>query len=146
MGLPYRSEDAAGLIWPSGSYQARIEKAEEARSQAGNDMLKLTWQVWAPDGQSRLVYDYIVLNKPKGVERLGMLAAAIGKRERFERNKLDVRDLTGAIATVSLGLKTSKDPKYGDDNGITAYSELTSLSIAPRGAADSDEDDGDAPF
>ena len=141
MPLPYRSADAAGVIWPNGSYQARIEKAEEARSNAGNDMLKLTVIVFAPDGQSRIVYDYIVLNNPVALQKLGRLADAIGKGDRYRADKLDVRDISGSIVSATLGLKVSKNPKYGDDNQVVAYSELDKLTITPR--AEDEREPGD---
>ena len=142
MGLP-RSEDMKDDIWPNGTYPARIEKAEEARSKSGNDMLKVTVSVLSPDGQSQTVYDYITYKRKPDVQRLEGLTEAIGKRKQHDAGTLEPHHLEKKDVSVQLGYETSKNPQYGDRNKILAYMPATETKQA---APDDDEDDDSVPF
>ena len=138
----YNAEDAGGIVWPKGQYEARIDNIKEDRSKAGNDMLVLEWRVFSGDGREMTVTDYIV--KPKGLWKYGAIASAIGKSDRFKANKLQPRELLDAIALVSVDIEEPKDAKYGPKNVIKAYDALAKLTVTPQTVAErepGDEDD-----
>lgn len=47
-------------LFPDGDYDAVVLRAEEGKSQKGNNMLILTLRVYHPTGQSKLVTDYLI--------------------------------------------------------------------------------------
>jgi hypothetical protein len=47
-------------LFPEGEYDFKVVDAIDTQSKAGNDMIKLKLQVLAPDGQSAVVFDYLL--------------------------------------------------------------------------------------
>ena len=132
--MQFNPKDAVQLL-PEGEYRAEVATAEETKSKAGNDMLKVTWKVFAPNGGTPLVTDYIV--PPHGVGRLKKMCRAVGLEDKFKQGSVTPEDLRGQACTVVVIVEDDKTGNYDPQNRIAKY-------IAP-GDEDLSVPEGDIP-
>lgn len=120
-----KSEDQVSSVWPDGEYDFEVGTAEETTSQSGNDMIKLTLNVFNKTGGKRTVFDYLVGTDAAQFKVRGFASAAglLGEYESGELNAYDMQGRTG-----KLKLRTDKSAGYPDKNAVASY--IT--SAAPR--------------
>ena len=71
---------------PAGNYDFQVVSAEEATSQSGNEMIKLTLAVFVPGRQEPVtVYDYLVATE-KALFKIEQFAVGVGHPEWFQVN------------------------------------------------------------
>jgi len=134
--MKFNPKDADQKLIPDGDYDAVIVNAEETKSQAGNDMLKLTVRVYAK-GEESLVFDRIVF--PSFTWKLKTIAQALGMMPAFESGSLETRELIERNIKVSVKTRKDETGKYGDQNVIARY--LRDASAPPKQVRDAGQDD-----
>ena len=123
---------------PAGIYDAEVLLAEETRSKAGNDMLKIKLAVYRPNGGQEWVWDYITDTS----YRLGQLMTACGLSEQYLKGEVHPDELEGKSFKVTLKI----DPARGDfseRNSVGRYGTATPKPAAPSPASTEADDDFD---
>jgi len=138
--VKFDPKDAVNLI-PDGEYDAEIVDAEETKSKAGNDMMKLTVKVF-PGGGDRIVFDYAVV--PKTLYKLKQLAAAVGEGAKFAAGQLEPSDLRGKGCRVTIETEAGKNG-FDDKNAIRRYLPQVAGEMPGRSSTPPRHDD-DIPF
>jgi len=102
---------------PGGQYACKLTKQELAKSQAGNTMLKIEWEITDGDFIGRKLFDNVVIfDDPEKAWKLKQYAALIG----VEAGKsFDPALFVGIEAIVTLDLKeqTAEQKEYCRANG-----------------------------
>ena len=138
---PQTEEEASAStrkVLPAGIYDAEVLLAEETRSKAGNDMLKLKLGVFRPNGGQDWVYDYITDTS----YRLGQLMSACGLSEQYQNGEVHPDEIEGKSFKVTLKI----DPARGDfseRNSVGRYGTSTPKPPAPSPASTEADDDFD---
>lgn len=99
-----------GLIEP-GLCQFEIVSAEETKSKAGNDMLKLILKVWDKNGREGTIFEYLTADFQW---KLKSLCVAIGKASLYESGSITPDDLVGHSGQAEIYIAKDKTGKYGD--------------------------------
>lgn len=140
--MKFDPKDAVNLI-PDGEYDAEILDAEETRSKAGNDMMKLTVKVF-PGGGDRVVFDYAVV--PKTLYKLKQLAAAVGEGAKFAAGELGPSDLRGKGCRVTIETEEGRNG-FDDKNTIRRYlPQVAGASPPSRQTQSTPPGDDEIPF
>lgn len=120
------------FIIPAGEYPGQVISAEEKTSKAGNPMLVVDVEVYATDGKSKIITDYIVLGGeyPKDW-KLKHLAESAG---------IPVTGSLSAEEVVQRGVRVKvkiNPPKngYGEENAIADYIVKKSGDVAAASQA-----------
>ncbi len=142
--VPKTEEECArGDLLPEGTYETVVRAAEEQTSKAGNDMLKLTLDVYGPDGVV-VVWDYLL---EKMAHKLRHFCYACGLEKKYEAGTLTAEDCEGHTVATEIVVKKSKDPKYSDQNAVEDYQKFERGGAAPavkaaaKGHAPLEDDD-----
>lgn len=135
MSFKYNPKDADNKLIPDGEYEAHVLEAEEMKSKAGNDMIKLTIKVWA-HGDAFHLFDYVV--NPSSLWKLKRLAGAVGMMDRFESGAFEPRDLIGKNCLAFVKTKKDESGKYPDQNVIMKYSPSTTPVVQERAPGEDD--------
>ena len=136
---PQTEEEAASAErrpLPAGIYDAEVLLAEETRSKAGNDMLKIKLAVYRPNGGQEWVWDYITDTS----YRLGQLMSACGISEQYQKGEVHPDELEGKSFKVTLKV----DPARGDfseRNSVGRYGTATPKPTTSAEASTEAEDD-----
>jgi hypothetical protein len=130
-------KQATSNLIPDGFYDAEVLTAEEQTSSKGNEMLKLTYRVWA-NGHTYQLFDYVV--SPTGLWKLKGLAGALGLADLFAAGEIDPQTLVGKMFRAGVKTRADKSGKYPDSNVVTKYQPMASDSVAPSDSAKSDDD------
>jgi hypothetical protein len=85
---------------PDGKYVATIEKVEEKTSQAGNQMLNVTFAIADGEYAGRKIFDNYVLT-PKSLWRLKQLLSSLGV-DASGAVDLDPTDLIGRAVIIDV--------------------------------------------
>lgn len=125
---------------PDGDYEGVIHDAKEGRSKAGNEMVIITWKVYANSGDAIEITDYIVDHQPWKLKRI---AKAIGKLAAFETGEFRPEDYIHGSATLTL---TTKEDDYGPKNEIKVYQPLQRTAKAAAGGTPGPITESDIPF
>lgn len=135
-------------LWPAGVYGFEVAFAEEKVSQSGNDMIRLTLNVFNQNGNSRTVYDYLVENTPAKLRHAAVVCGLLGK---YNSGHLDARDFEGKTGQLKLYIKKDKSGQYADQNAVADYltteeAVQSAPSMPPRQAAVVPELNDEIPF
>lgn len=136
---PQTEEEAAAAerkTLPAGIYDAEVLLAEETRSKAGNDMLKIKLAVYRPNGGQEWVWDYITDTS----YRLAQLMTACGLSEQYQKGEVQADEIEGKSFKVTLKI----DPARGDfseRNSVGRYGSSTPKPAAPTVASTEADDD-----
>lgn len=104
-----RSEEqiAARKVWPKGIYEFRVIETEEKLSaKRGNPMVVLTLEIKRKDGETRIIKDYLLPQRP---EKLLHAATTCGVREKYYAGVISEDDFIDKRGRLELGIQTSKD-------------------------------------
>lgn len=121
---------------PNSNYLVRIESVEFAKSQAGNDMLNMTYIVIGGDSDGRKLFDRLSLVPQAGwklknvLEAAGVPHAAVPGQGKGEFDiDFDTDDCIGHTMVVSVGQETYQtkqldekgQPKMAIRNVVNSY-------------------------
>lgn len=134
-------EIAAENLLQPGEYGFTVMEAEDTQSKAGNDMMKVKLEVFAPDGGTRHVYDYLL---EKMAFKLRHFAATVGRMADYERGELSADAVVGRSGLVRIEIEPAGD--YPAKNVVKDY-VVAPKPPANQPAAQQAETDGDGlPF
>lgn len=104
-------EAAEANLYPKGDYDFEVLEAEDTKSNAGNDMIKLKARVFSPDGTaSRTVTDYLL---EAMAFKLRHFAACMNVMAQYEEGRLSASDLVGRVGRCSLDIEPESKGKDG---------------------------------
>jgi len=137
-------------LWPEGEYSFQIARAIDSVSKNGNEMIKLTLNVYNNEGRSQIIYDYLM----EVMEfKLRHCAEACGLIKKYETGKLDAIDFEGKTGTVKIAIQKDKSGQYPDKNAVKDYVVESKLTTAQEkhtkdkgNAYVSDDLDDEIPF
>lgn len=138
--MKYDPKKAVACL-PKGEYAATVEKADETESKAGNQMIVLTFCVYAPGDKRYVIKEHIV---EASLWKLKRLAKAINVMEAFESGEFNPVDYVGKNLTVVLDIE--EDDEFGDKNKITRYKPLMHPIPAGVNREPVAVSDGEVPF
>ena len=120
--MRYNPDDAKPPLLPDDWYDAEIVNAVEKQSKAGNDMLQVTFKVFAGSA-FRLIDDYFVNNNQSMLSRLKKLCAVVG--HNFAAGEVGPSNLMGKSLKVMVKTRKDETGKYDDQNVVAGYRSLT---------------------
>jgi hypothetical protein len=136
---PQTEEEASAStrkVLPAGIYDAEVLLAEETRSKAGNDMLKIKLAVYRPNGGQELVWDYITDTS----YRLGQLMTACGLSDQYQKGEVHPDELEGKSFKVTLKVDPARG-EYSARNSVGRYGTATPKPTTSAEASTEAEDD-----
>ena len=105
---------------PAGDYTLSAAMYEEQQSKAGNEMIKVEFNVVGPSYAGRKIWDYFVLNSQVGVSRLKGFIGATGQDVSHTLNTEMLRAAMGKQFTGSVKVEAGKDGN-GPSNKIAGF-------------------------
>lgn len=102
---------------PADTYLVKVNNAEETVSQAGNEMINVTFEIAEGEYAGRKIFDNFVLME-KTLWKLKQFLVAIGI-DVSEAVDLDVEDLIGTACEARV--KIRQDKGYDPRNTITKF-------------------------
>ena len=106
--------------FPEGDYTLAAALYEETMSKAGNEMIKIEFNVVGPTHAGRKLWDYFVLNQPVGLARLKSFVGATGQDASQVLNTDMLRSAMGKQFTASIKVEAGSG-EYKDSNKIASY-------------------------
>lgn len=144
-------EIEAENLLPDGTYDFEVVKAEESTSKKGNPMMKVALKVFAPNGGTPFVYDYLL---EAFLGKLLNFCSATGLMANYNSGNLEAHMLEGRGGKVEI--ITEAQAGYRPRNVVKDYvrGDDASVSSPPSGrqykasvpASSSDMSDDDIPF
>jgi hypothetical protein len=105
-----------------GTYQFQVIDASNEKSKSGNDMIKLTLNVWGKDGSSHHIYDYLL---EALAYKLRHFCSNTGLISRYERGELTAEDCLGKEGAVKIEIQEGKlkenGERYPSNNKVKDY-------------------------
>lgn len=126
--------DAVVEVIPPGTYEAVVKKATNDVSKGGNDMIKLTLDVYTPAGLPVTVWDYLVFSDSV-LYKVKHFCESAGID--FEKGELEAEECIEK--NVKVKLKIDKQDGYADKNAVADY-------VKRNGAAGKPANDPLIPF
>jgi len=97
---------AQGNLIPDGTYNFRVEAAQNKFSKNGNEMIELQLTIWDHENKQRVLTDYLV----EAIEyKLRHFCTATGLLSVYEANELNDVQCVGKTGNVEIGRKKGKD-------------------------------------
>lgn len=115
-----RTEDELNktILLPEGEYDFDIIGAEEAVSKSNNPMIKLTLRVYAQDGNTTQVYDYLLAALEY---KLKHFCDATGLIAEYESGNLSADMCLNRSGRAMFKIDKDKTGKYDDKNVVKDY-------------------------
>lgn len=142
-------------LWPVGEYDFQIFDASDEVSKAGNEMIKLTVDLFNEQGDRRRVFDYLIASS-NGMFKVLSFADAVGLRTEYDRGDLQTIDIAQRTGRCKVGIQKDKSGQYPDKNGIMNYikadagvvraNQTKSAPAAQRAKAPAGDLDDEVPF
>lgn len=137
-------EIEAENLLPNGIYDFEVAQAKDEVSKKGNDMIKIALKVFAPNGGTPFVYDYLL---EAFLSKLLNFCATTGMEDAYNAGELSAEMCMGRCGKVEIGTeaKTGFKPK----NVVRDYIKpvvKTKPSDGITSAASGDLEDDDIPF
>lgn len=125
-----------------GIYNFNVTDALEQVSRSGNDMIKLTLEVYDDFGNSRTIFDYIL---EAMATKLYSFCLAIGAEHHYRNGTLRQSDCINKSGKLELTIEPGKDKPdggvYPDKNSVKRYLEKdTKVTGSSPQPADFDDD------
>lgn len=113
---------------PAGVYDFEVMKAENKISKSGNEMIKITLRVFAPDGSTLLVDDYLM----EAMQfKLLHFCECAGLMSKYEAGTLEAFDCEGVAGKVNLKQDPAKD-NFQAKNSVKDYVKPQGNQGAPK--------------
>ena len=106
--------------FPAGDYTLAAAMYEDTQSKAGNEMIKVEFNVVGPSYAGRKIGEYFVLNNQVGVSRLKGFIGATGQDVSQTLNTDMLRAAMGKQFTGSVKVEAGKDGN-GPSNKIAGF-------------------------
>jgi hypothetical protein len=113
---PTAAEIEARKLWPKGTYDFVITDAEEKMSRNRNPMIEVTMTITRRDGATRVLKDYLMVQRP---EKLMHAALACDVIDKYHAGSLSDDDFVGKSGSVKIGIEKSKE--FPDKNVVLDY-------------------------
>lgn len=114
-------------LFPKGEYAFSIANAEDAISQKGNPMIKMTLNVLNDQGRSQIIYDYLMEAIP---HKLRHCAIACGLEDEYNSGSLEPYQLQGKEGILKLIIQEDKTGRYPPKNSVVDYVFETGVTPA----------------
>lgn len=103
-------------LWPDGSYDFRVQEAEDSISKSGNEQIKLKLVIFKGEA-SRFVFDYL---SPLMEFKLRHFCEATGLLLKYDSGRLTADDMIGREGIVQIRTEPAKG-NYEARNGVKDY-------------------------
>jgi hypothetical protein len=140
--------EAMSLI-KAGTYQFQVAEAKDDISKSsGNEMIKLTLEVFDKEGKSYRMFDYLL---EAVASKLFAFCASTGMEQKYHSGNLSSHDCIGKSGYVEIEIQKGKENPQGgtypDKNNVKKYiaKPIGSIPIAYQ-IASKEEFDQDVPF
>lgn len=121
-------EIAEAGLWKPGTCDFEVLEAEDTFSKtSGADMIKLKVRIFNEDGDSQIVFDYLLDAMPA---KLRHAAAAFGLLRQYENGGFEAADCVGKTGRCKVAVQKDKSGQFPDKNGVADY-----LTPEPKGEA-----------
>jgi len=120
-------------MFPPGTYEAVVVRAEEKVSQKGNEMIELVLRVYSADGATIPVYDYLI-SAESSAWKIRHFCKSSGLD--YEKGDLSADECLGQNVRVILAVTKDAGGKYPDKNTVKDYLERNGNAV--HGTADDD--------
>lgn len=128
-------------LWPAGNYYVEVvdnanlggklyQTQDEVSTKTGNDMIVLVLKVYKPDGEFRIMRDWLMDAMPKKIKNA---TTVFGLSKQYNEGQLYAHDFVGKKGEVKLGIKKDTTGKYADSNSVLDYVVEADNSNAPAG-------------
>ena len=117
-------------LWQPGVYDFEIIDADEARSKSGNDMIKLHLNVFDANGDSRIMYDYLLEAMP---HKLRHAADACSLLDHYEMGNLEAHQFVAKTGKLKISISKDKTGQYPDRNQISDYVKREPIQSSGKG-------------
>ena len=114
------SKGGASEPFPAGDYTLSAATYEDTQSKAGNDMIKIEFNVVGPSYAGRKIWEYFVLNNQVGVSRLKGFIGATGQDVSQTLNTDMLRAAMGKQFTGSVKVEAGNNGN-GPSNKIAGF-------------------------
>lgn len=131
-------------LMPKGVYPFSVISAEDARSKAGNDMIKATVRVFQPDGKTRQLITYLMEAMPA---QLFHFCTYSGLAVQYGNGTLKAADCVGKEGYCEIVIKEDKSGQYGPQNQIKDFVRPEALKPGAMAAKTPvTSEDSDVPY
>jgi len=127
--MHYNPKDADATLLPEEWYDASIAAAEEKVSKARNDMLVVSFTVFAPVGRTDIQRYYV--NNPAGLSGLRKLCRAVGLSEEFDKGEITPELLLNRNLRVQVKIQRDERGQYDDKNVIAQVAPPVKAASSP---------------
>jgi hypothetical protein len=101
---------------PPGEYDFEVSDAADTTSKKGNDMIAIQLRVFAPDGSTRIIRDWLL---PSMEMKLNRFTRATGLESEYQSGELSAFSVKGVNGRCVLTIQGSEG--YGDQNTVRDY-------------------------
>jgi hypothetical protein len=140
-----RQRELENLL-PKGTYDFEVFRAEDKISKSGNEMIALGLKVFADDGKTPFVNDFLL---ERMAFKLLHFCEVTGLTEKYESGNLTASDCVGCSGRVQIDIEPAKGA-YAAKNSVRDYGdpEVSDGKPPMKGMTDKelDQDDGLEPF
>lgn len=95
-----------------------VVNAEDQTSTAGNDMIKLTLEVYDAEGRKAVIFDYLLESM---AQKLRHFCYGTNQGQRYEQGDLTAADCDGKSGRCIVRTEKDKTGEYPDKNKIADY-------------------------
>lgn len=137
-------EIEASNLLPKGTYDFEVVKAEDAQSKKGNEMIKVCLKVFAPNGGTPFVWDYLL---EAFLGKLLNFCSATNLMAAYNSGNLTADMLYGKCGKVEIDIEAASD-KYKAKNVVVDYvrDSDTTVGVSSGSVSGSDMAEDDIPF
>jgi len=134
MSYTPKSEEelAREVLLPDGAYDFEVVETSDKPSKNSNAMFTLKLRVFDTDGNSRTLFDYIVMSNPFGERKLRHAANACGLLETYNSGKLTAGDFLNTMGKILLKQQDGSADYPMPKNVVSDYIGREENVEAPR--------------
>lgn len=114
---PLNEQEVLNLL-PEGEYDFHVIDAEDTRSRAGSEMIKLTLTITDKNGKARTVFDYLL---PALMYKVKHFSDASGLEEKYESGGYSAGDCIGKRGRLKLVIDQPTNSNYPPKNVVKDY-------------------------
>lgn len=129
-------------LLPKGTYDFEVFRAEDKVSSKGNDMIALGLRIFAPDGSTPFVNDWIL---EAFAHKLRHFCETTGLIALYDAGGLCAADCLRASGKVQLDIEKAKG-NYGPKNVVKDYGAGPESDQMPSERRPVEDDDDQVPF
>lgn len=96
------------MLIPEGIYPFEVVSSEEKLSKSGNEMIAINLKLFADDGSTNHIFDYLLAHMPSMLFKLRHFCNSTSMLDQYERG-LTGEDCLGACGTVKIKHRKEQD-------------------------------------